>query len=92
MHKWTVLVINSGLTGSSRAVMLALAGIADRGGSVDGSVAVMRETIASRAGVGKRTAQERLGQLVNAGYLERQWQSAGPAIYTIRPQAFEVQG
>ena len=52
----------------------------------------MVDTIASRAGVGKRTAQERLGQLVNAGYLERRLQSAAPAIYTIRPQAFEVQG
>lgn len=82
MHDWKALVWGSNLKGSERAVMVALASWA----GPSGTVAVTVDAVADRAGMCRRTAQKKLGQLVDRGLITRGFVVAGPAVYTLQAE------
>jgi CTP-dependent riboflavin kinase len=83
MHDWKALVWGSNLKGGERAVMVALASWA----GASGTVSVTVDAVAHRAGMCRRSAQKKLGQLVDRGFITRWSVVAGPAVYTLQAEA-----
>ena len=83
MHDWQAKVFDSDLRGSDRAVALALANSA----GPTGASALMLETIARRAGLGRRQTQRVLADLVEAGVLTRARSLVGPPVFTLQAEA-----